>query len=419
MDNKILDRYRQMMVCSHGYTYEYFDYLEHTGRGEYINLPYQPNNTTRLHFKYSAPTITQECILFGSRNSNRTVVFYWYQNTNSGGSIFSRTGGGINNFGNSYVYDWYEVVSNTTMEWVRKRPGTSTADQTRTWDATEFTVPFNMYLFAINHNDGIIGTGAHDSKVNLVAGLKMSAIELYEDSTLLMYLRPARRSDGRTGYHDTLNDVFYFSENEYDFNVGNYADEYIYYDYLESTGTNQYIDTGLFASSDLSINCRCFGRSGYTNLIAFGGRTNNGVAEVSLRLQSPTPGFTNRITSTYNSKNQNVLGMFVPEEIYDINYSKTEVSITGSQGTSGTVTNPGTSFLSTRHVNLFGFNNTSTPGVAGVCIGECKMYENSVLKRDYKPSVRRYDGKTGMFDSVDNVLYQSYTGVDFAYGNWS
>ena len=419
MDNKILDRYRQMMGVSHGYTYEYFDYLEHTGRGEYIILPYQPNNRTRLLFKYSVPTITEECILFGSRNRNRTASFYFYQNNNSGGGILSRTGNSPQNFGNSYIYDWYEVVANTSISWTRKRPGTSTADQTRTWDGTEFTVTFNMYLFAINHNDGVIGTGAHDSKVNLVAGLKMSAIELYENETLLMYLRPARRSDGRTGYYDTLNDVFYFSENEYDFAVGNYSDEYIYYDYLESTGTNQYIDTGLFASSDLSINCRCFGRSGYTNLIAFGGRSNNKVAEVSLRLQSPTPGFNNRITSTYNNTNQKILGMFVPEEIYDISYSKTEVSVTGSQGTSGTVTNPGTSFLSTRHVNLFGFNNTSTPGVAGVCIGECKMYENSVLKRDYKPSVRRYDGKTGMFDSVDNVLYQSYTGVNFAYGNWS
>ena len=419
MDNKILDRYRQMMGVSHGYTYEYFDYLEHTGRGEYIILPYQPNNRTRLLFKYSVPTITEECILFGSRNRNRTASFYFYQNKNSGGGILSITGNSPQNFVNSYIYDWYEIVANTSISWVRKRPGTSTGDQTRTWDATEFTVTFNMYLFAINHNDGVIGTGTNDSKVNLVAGLKMSAIELYENETLLMYLRPARRSDGRTGYYDTLNDVFYFSENEYDFAVGNYSDEYIYYDYLESTGTNQYIDTGLFASSDLSINCRCFGRSGYTNLIAFGGRSNNKVAEVSLRLQSPTPGFNNRITSTYNNTNQKILGMFVPEEIYDISYSKTEVSVTGSQGTSGTVTNPGTSFLSTRHVNLFGFNNTSTPGVAGVCIGECKMYENSVLKRDYKPSVRRYDGKTGMFDSVDNVLYQSYTGVNFAYGNWS
>lgn len=416
MDNKILDRYRQMMGVSHGYTYEYFDYLEHTGRGEYIILPYHPNEKTFLKFKYSVPTITEECILFGSRNKLRTTTFYYMQDIR-GGSIMTKTGGGSINFGNTYIYDWYDIDPVSPAEWVRKRPGTSTADQTRTWDGTKFTVDYNLYLFAINHNDGIIGSGAHDSKVNLVAGVKMSAIELYEDQTLLMNLKPARRSDGRTGYHDTLNDVFYFSENVYDFNVGNYADEYIYYDYLESTDTNQYVDTGLFASSNLSINCRCFGRGGYTNLIAFGGRSANGVAEVSLRLQSPTSGFNNRITSTYYDTKQKVLGMFVPEEIYDISYSKTEVSVTGSQGTSGTVTNPGTSFLSTRHVNLFGFNNTSTPGVAGVCIGECKMYENSVLKRDYKPSVRRYDGKTGMFDSVDSILYQSYKGVNFAYGN--
>ena len=77
-----------------------------------------------------------------------------------------------------------------------------------------------------------------------------------------MYLRPARRSDGRTGYHDTLNDVFYFSENEYDFNVGNYADEYIYYDYLENTVTSgylgqQYIRTGINAGSNVKIKIKC------------------------------------------------------------------------------------------------------------------------------------------------------------------
>ena len=196
-------------------TYEFFDYLEHTGNGEYINLPYRPNNKTRMKFRYSVPTITEECTLFGSRNSDRTEVFYWYQNTNSGSSIFSRTGGGPINFGKSYIYDWYEVVANTPMSWMRKRPGTATVDQTRNWDATEFTVPFNLYLFAINHNDGPIGTGARDSKVNLIPGLKISAIGLYEDTELLMDLKPARRDDGRTGYPDVLNNVFYGSENEY------------------------------------------------------------------------------------------------------------------------------------------------------------------------------------------------------------
>lgn len=144
------------------------------------------------------------------------------------------------------------------MSWVRKRPGTATGDQTRNWDATEFTVPFNMYLFAINHNDAPIGTAGSNSPVNKIAGLKMSAIELYEDDTLLMNLQPARRSDGRTGYLDVLNNVFYGSENEYNFNVGNYADEYVYYDYLENTVTSgylgqQYIRTGITGGSNVKI----------------------------------------------------------------------------------------------------------------------------------------------------------------------
>lgn len=420
MDNKILDRYRQMMGVSHGYTYEYFDYLEHTGRGEYIVLPYQPNNRTRLIFRYSVPTITDECLLFGSRDRNRTVVFYWYQNTNSGGSIFSRTGGGQVNFGNSFVYDWYEVVANTSAEWVRRRPGTSTGDQTRTWDATEFTVPFNLYLFAINHNDAPIGTGAHDSKVNLIAGVKMSAVELYEDQTLLMNLRPARRSDGRTGYHDTLNDVFYFSENEYDFNVGNYADEYVYYDYLENTSSS-YINTKVYISTSLRIISKVGGRSGYTTISPFAGRDSVGVKSLLLRLRSDTPGYDGYITGALGNNVQHPFGSFVADEIYNVDINGKLWTITNSQGTVSSHTFPAADFTSTiRTMYLFGFNLTGAANPnTGTIIGDTSIYDNGVLVRDYKPSVRRYDGKTGMFDSVDNILYQSLSGVNFAYGNFS
>ena len=69
---------------------------------------------------------------------------------------------------------------------------------------------------------------------------------------------------------------------------------------------------------------------------------------------------------------------------------------------------------------LFGFNLTGAANPnTGTIIGNTSIYDNGVLVRDYKPSVRRYDGKTGMFDSVDNILYQSMSGVNFAYGNLS
>lgn len=429
MENKILDRYRQMMGISRGYTYEYFDYLEHTGRGEYIILPYHPNNRTRLKFKYSVPTITEELILFGSRNRNRTVVFYWNQNTNQGGSIFSRTGGGQNNFGNTYLYDWYEVVANTSMEWVRKRPGTSTGDQTRTWDATEFTVPFNMYLFAINHNDGVIGPGSHDSKVNLVAGLKMSAIELYEDQTLLMYLRPARRSDGRTGYHDTLNDVFYFSENEYDFNVGNYADEYIYYDYLENNVTSgylgqQYIRTGINGGSNVKIKIK--GQLTQTNrFFMFGSRDAVNQNQFLCRLCSSSSNVAGRTTFDYANSATDAyrFGLADINKVYTIETFPDHWTRNDNEGNVESASMPETTFQSHSIITLFALNQNN--GYASGTrdygrVGECQMWVDDILQRDYRPAVRRWDGKVGMFERVNDILYQSYTSTAFAnYGNWN
>lgn len=426
MDNKILDRYRQMMGVSHGYTYEYFDYLEHTGRGEYINLPYHPNKKTRLNFKYSVPTITEECILFGSRNSNRTVVFYWYHNINSG-SIFSRSGGGVKNFGNSYAYDWYEVVANTSMEWVRKRPGTSTGNQTRTWDTTEFTVDYNLYLFAINHNDGVIGTGTHDSKVNLVSGVKMSAIELYEDQTLLMYLRPARRSDGRTGYHDTLNDVFYFSENEYDFNVGNYADEYIYYDYLENTVTTtstyngqQYIRTGINGGSNVKIKIKGQLTQTY-RFFMFGSRDAVNKNQFLCRLGALTSG-TTQTTFGYATGAYG-FGLADINKVYVIETFSDHWTRTDQDGNVVTVNIPETTFQSHSIITLFALNqnNQYASNLRDYGrIGECQMWLDNILQRDYQPAVRRWDGKVGMFERVNNILYQSYTSTAFAtYGNWN
>ena len=429
MDNKILDRYRQMMMgVSHGYTYEYFDYLEHTGRGEYIILPYHPNEKTYLKFKYSVPTITEECILFGSRNRNRTTIFYYTQN-NVGGSIMTKTGGGAVNFGNTFIYDWYDVAPVSPAEWIRKRPGTSTADQTRTWDGTKFTVDYNMYLFAINHNDGVIGTGAHDSKVNLVAGLKMSAIELYEDQTLLMNLRPARRSDGRTGYYDALNDAFYFSENEYDFNVGNYADEYIYYDYLENTVTTtstyngqQYIRTGINGGSNVKIRIRGQLTQTY-RFFMFGARNSVNTNQFLCRLGALTSGTTQTTFGFASIPTVYSFGAADMDSVYTIETFPDHWTRTDQNGNVVTVYIPETPFQSNSIITLFALNqsNQYASNLRDYGrVGACQMWVDNILQRDFQPAVRRWDGKVGMFERVNSILYQSYTNTAFAnYGNWS
>ena len=431
MDNKILDRYRQMMGVSHGYTYEYFDYLEHTGRGEYIILPYHPNEKTYLKFRYSVPTNTEECTLFGSRNRLRTTTFYYLQN-NVGGSIMTKTGGGSVNFGNTYIYDWYDVDPVSPAEWVRKRAGTSTADQTRTWNGEMFTVDYNLYLFAINHNDGVIGTGVHDSKVNLVAGVKMSAIELYENETLLMNLRPARRSDGRTGYHDTLNDVFYFSENEYDFNVGNYADEYIYYDYLENNVTTtstyngqQYIRTGINGGSNVKMKIK--GQLTQTNrFFMFGARNSVNTLQFLCRLcSSSSSAVAGRTTFDYANSATDAyrFGLADVNKVYTIETFPDHWTRSDNEGNIETVSILQTTFQGNCNITLFALNNAnkySSNLIDYGRIGECQMWVDDILQRDYQPAVRRWDGKVGMFERVNSILYQSYTNTAFAnYGNWS
>ena len=429
--NKVNRIFMSLLGNQRNETYEFFDYLEHTGHGEYIKLPYQPNNKTRLVFKYSVPTITQELILFGSRDMDRTVVFYWYQNPNSGGSIFSRTGGKANNFGNTYLYDWYEVVANTSTSWVRKKPGTATGDQTRNWDATEFTVPFNLYIFAINHNDDPIGPGAHDSKVNLIPGLKISAIELYEDTELLMDLKPARRDDRRTGYYDALNDVFYFSENEYDFNVGNYADEYDYYDYLENTVATtstynglQYIRTGINGGSNVKIKIKGQLTQGYRFFI-FGARNAVKRNQFLCRLCSSSPAVAGRTTVDYANSGTDayIFGIADMNKVYTIEAFPDHITRTDNEGNIETVSIPQTTFQSNCNITLFALNDANRYAYNLIDygrIGECQMWVDNILQRNYQPAVRKWDGKIGMFEKVNSILYQSYTSTAFAtYGNWS
>lgn len=421
--NKILERYRQL-IASNGYTYELFDYLEHTGHNEYIRIPFNPTEKTNLKLRYSVPTNTEECYLFGCRNSNRTTTFYWYQNSSSG-SIFSRTGASQQNFGSTALYDWYTVEGANT-QWVRKKPGTTTADQYRNWDGTSFTVLYDLFIFAINHAD--ISTS---SPINSVAGVKIAAIDILEDQTILMHLQPARRNDGRTGYLDTLSGAFYMSTNEYDFNVGNFEDEYIFYDYLESTqsGTSGYlglqaIDTKIPAGSNVHIKVKAQ-LTQSNRFYLFGARDSSTSNQLVCRLVSLSkPGIT---TFDYDTSEQDayMLGSADPNEVYTIELfddsSNRRIERTDSSGDIISVPISGSDFTGSSYITLFSMNDNNAYATGfrdQGRIGDTQIWVGNVKMRDYKSAVRKYDNKTGMFDSVDKVLYQDRGGREFSYGNW-
>lgn len=194
---------------------------------------------------------------------------------------------------------------------------------------------------------------------------------------------------------------------------------YTYYDYLESDSRGQYIDTGVLVSSSLRVVCKCLGRSGYTNIVAFGGRDAPN-KEFSCRLCSPSTGYIGKTTASYRGSQQYSLGTFVANEIYTIDANMNVWTRTDSGGVTTTATLPTATFASTyRTLNLFGFNGTSTPSTPGAVICECQIYDNGILVRDFRPAVRNDDGVAGKHDVVNDVFYTNAnpSGDNFLYGN--
>lgn len=306
------------------------------------------------------------------------------------------------------------TIEGDNTSWTRERIGTGDAISTRTTDGTVYTVDYDIYIFGINHADNPIGSGSRDSKVNLVSGVKLSAIELYEDHTLMMDLQPARRSDGRTGYYDTLNDDFYFSENAYDFNVGNYADEYIYYDYLESD-LQQYILTGIIPDNTTRVKGK-MQMVGENRFFAFGARDSNGVNQFLIRLSNGSG------RTSWNYGNQQIDSDPVTVgETYTVDANRNIWTRTDSENFAVVNIFNVQTFTTMRQLALFAlFGENNILYRDNGRLGDLQIYKSDVLMRNFRPSVRRWDGKAGMFEQVNNILYQSYSNKPFSlYGNWT
>ena len=110
-------------------------------------------------------------------------------------------------------------------------------------------------------------------------------------------------------------------------------------------------------------------------------------------------------------------------KVYTIETFSDHWTRTDQDGNVESVSIPETTFQSHSDITLFALNqnNQYSSGTRDYGrVGECQMWVNNVLQRDYKPAVRKWDGKVGMFERVNSILYQSYTSTAFAtYGNWS
>ena len=194
------------------------------------------------------------------------------------------------------------------------------------------------------------------------------------------------------------------------------TETYTLYDYLESDGNGQYIDTGMPATDNTSIRLDISlterGSQTYIGNSVASGRTftfqqsysgpvfDISIDGVSQRLPDlRTPGF------KYGEWNSLTIG----KNIHLVHSSGTEYDyvLTPSE------------FTTDGNIYLFANN-----GIRGAEAATCRMkqverYDSEVLTQLLHPAVRDSDGVAGMLDMVNNVFHANAnpSGDDFLYGN--
>ena len=195
---------------------------------------------------------------------------------------------------------------------------------------------------------------------------------------------------------------------------------YIYYDYLESDGNVQYIDTGVYlgGAESIEIDNFCVTRNGgnrqgtyYGSWIAWNSYNYsllfaNGSTENNYNSRQSSVSFRHVLNTRYRLvKRANVVTIYEGETVIA---TRTFTLITASSG-----------------LNCYLFASNSNGALGGTWghlrLGVTRMYDsNGVLVRDFRPAVRIADGVAGMHDVLNDVFYTNANpaGDNFLYGNF-
>ena len=177
-------------------------------------------------------------------------------------------------------------------------------------------------------------------------------------------------------------------------------------EYLESTGT-QYIDTGIFGSSDIEY-------EGYVHIPDDQYDAILGCWKVddnATRFDLYNGGNAALIYASFGSESV----IISKNNMTDFNFSYKNKKLT-INGVSRDVTQ--TSFTTERAIFLFGNNRGSiiSTATSGTRIYYCKLFDNGVLVRDFVP-ILDWDMRPGMYDKVSGkIFYNLGTDTDFSYG---
>ena len=193
---------------------------------------------------------------------------------------------------------------------------------------------------------------------------------------------------------------------------------YTLYDYLESDGRGQYIDTGVIVGGDCSIEIDALwlGQiSGNLNDYIAGARNASNNNEYFMRAQNSS--FKLRYYSEIASYNS-----ITYQHYYSYQRHRNDITIYDGDTVVYHATPALRTSASSYNHCLFAYNNggdiLTSPFKKR--LGVVRIYDsNDVLVRDFRPAVRNSDGVAGMHDVVNDVFYTNANpaGDNFLYGN--
>lgn len=351
--------------------YTQLNYIQSTGT-QYIDTGVMPNQDTVMIAKMAFLGTASDNIA-GARNSSN-------DGTNRCGLV---TFGATSKIGALFGTASIQAINIDTEvhEYTLDKTGLM-IDSTSYGDAysESFSCTYPITLFAWNNGaDGIVKNKSQ------IYGCK-----LYSGSTLIRDFTPCKNPSGEVGLYDYVTKTFYGNVGG-----GSLPDGYTELEYLQSTGT-QYIDTG-------------FKPSNYTRVVAdfmvdawgsgttflFGAQTSNN--------QRYCLGFSSSGTMRNDYGTQYTsIDIISAGTRYTADKNKNVFTYSGS---TQTWTQTAETFSNTLTMHLFARDYGSSPGYLKGKIYNLKIYNNTVLIRNFVPAKLNSDGSLGLFDTVSKEFY--------------
>lgn len=372
------------------------------GNGSYIDTGITPDQTTKIIIwarNWNVYPGANTC-LFGSDSGNATTnAFLVYTRTgaNTGGISTSWGSNSIVNANDQWKhlshYHKYEygadgfyvddvLVSSVT--------------------ATTFSNPYSIYLFCDNRKGGQSSNATQKD---------ICACKIYKGGVLVRDYTAVNSPS--VGLYDAVSDTVFTNSGTGSFTYGSFnPNAYTPLEYISCSGS-QYFDSGIYGTYSLGIVCKCRPTSGAVFHELLGYRSSKSTLSIGFGNTTTANSrvywrFGANETVTYplngegGSQTGNDIVIVKSNDSLSVYKNNAQIGTTKSTGASSSFQTADTLYIGRTH------NHTNSPFIG-------RMYYCGLGSiRNYVPA--KIDSKVGMYDTYNDVFYESMTSTPFTAG---